>query len=567
MLKDMKIIVKTTLLSSILLLFCAIIGVSGFLFTKNSNNNLSSMYNNDLQAIIITDDMRLQARTTQYAMLRYIIEEDQEAKDKLKLEIESKMDNVESDIAAYKLLNLPKAEQDEMLQIEESYNLIKDTVYNFTNVIDSPALNEAKIKESTLDLVKTLDNFRSQANALMKKHLENTDVTYAKTEVANSGAVISLLLILAIAIVLGSVLTYLIVMPITKSLKSATQYLEVISTGDFTSVIPSKLLNAKDEIGDMLRAVDKMQGSIRMTLSSVIEESHRIEELIDNTDQNVGKLSFEIQEVSATTEELSAGMEETAATTEIMNTTSTEIQDTIGAIKSKANDTVESSSRISDRANEVKSNAVASKESADSIYASTNTNLRDAIEQAKAVNQINVLLEAILEVTSQTNLLALNAAIEAGKGFAVVADEIRKLAENSGDNVNKIQEVIQVVLSSVNNLADSSMQILEFVDKSVATDYSAMVKTGEQYNEDANSIYTLSNDFLLASNEISNYINSMAQSIQGITNASHEGAEGTTNIALKTSNIARMVVEITNETKEIKSKANALAETVAQFKI
>lgn len=124
MLKDMKIIVKTTLLSSILLLFCAIIGVSGFLFTKNSNNNLSSMYNNDLQAIIITDDM---------------------------------------------------------LQIEESYNLIKDTVYNFTNMIDSPALNEAKIKESTLDLVKTLDNFRSQANALMKKHLENTDVTYAKT--------------------------------------------------------------------------------------------------------------------------------------------------------------------------------------------------------------------------------------------------------------------------------------------------------------------------------------------------------------------------------------------------
>ena len=531
------------------------------------------MYNKDLQAITITDDIRLQARTAQYSMLRYILVEDQEIKGKLVKEIDSKMDNVADDIVAYNLLDLSQDEKDQMIAIEDSFNNIKDDIYNFTDTIDKSNWSEAKIKDTTLELVKTLDKFRSEANGLMKTHLDNTDETYEKTEATNRVAIISLLMILAIAIILGMVLTYVIVMPITKSLKSATQYLGIISTGDFTNKIPSDLLNTKDEIGDMLRAVDKMQESIRVTLSSVIEESRRIEELIDNTDENMGKLSLEIQEVSATTEELSAGMEETAATTEMMNKTSSEIQETISKIESKANHTVESSSEISGRANQVRSNAVASKDSAESIYASTNTNLRDAIEQAKSVNQINVLLDAILEVTSQTNLLALNAAIEAarageaGKGFAVVADEIRKLAENSGDNVNKIQEVIQVVLDSVNNLADSSMQILEFVDKSVATDYSAMVKTGEQYNEDANSIYTLSNDFLLASNEIGNYINSMAQSIGGIADASHEGAEGTANIALKTSNVAEMVVNITDETTAIKSKANALANIIAQFKI
>ena len=63
----------------------------------------------------------------------------------------------------------------------------------------------------------------------------------------------------------------------------------------------------------------------------------------------------------------------------------------------------------------------------------TKTELEQAIVEAKVVEQINVLSESIMDITSQTNLLALNAAIEAarageaGKGFSVVAEEMRKL--------------------------------------------------------------------------------------------------------------------------------------------
>ncbi len=71
--------------------------------------------------------------------------------------------------------------------------------------------------------------------------------------------------------------------------------------------------------------------------------------------------------------------------------------------------------------------------------------------------KINDMVGIIKGVADQTNLLALNASIEAarageqGRGFAVVADEIKKLAENTKEQVEFIRNTVGQLTKEIGN--------------------------------------------------------------------------------------------------------------------
>lgn len=77
------------------------------------------------------------------------------------------------------------------------------------------------------------------------------------------------------------------------------------------------------------------------------------------------------------------------------------------------------------------------------------------------------IVQTIGEIADQTNLLALNAAIEAaragdqGRGFAVVADEIRKLADKTNQELEKIRPFVDDVISLVNLQTEETAKVTE----------------------------------------------------------------------------------------------------------
>lgn len=374
-------------------------------------------------------------------------------------------------------------------------------------------------------------------------------------------------------IALSLAITLLISKSIATPIKLAANHLKTISSGDFTQDVPVKYLGSKDETGILACSIYTMQQSIKTILKSVVDESSSVSHMLSMINSGMNELNKSIEDVSSTSEELSAVAEETAVSTEEMNATSGEIQKTVEVIAAKAQEGAGIVSTVNHMSVEMKSNAISSKGNAIEIYGKTKNDLQCAIEQSKAVNQINELSEAILEITSQTNLLALNAAIEAarageaGKGFAVVADEIRNLAENSKNAVSRIQEFTKVIFMAVDNLSTSSGEILEFIDQRVLKDYDTLVDTSEQYSQSSASINDMVMDYSASSEELFASMQNMVKAIEELTTASNEEAQGAYNIAQEASSIAMKSSEVITLAESAKVKSESLIKAVSLFKV
>jgi methyl-accepting chemotaxis protein len=390
-------------------------------------------------------------------------------------------------------------------------------------------------------------------------------------ELANNTRIIFGLLILML--VIGIILSFVVGYQLGKSIEELEKGISEISLGNLTHEIKSFVTQAKDETGIIARATNKMREAIYTMISGIIKESAVIEKGASITVEEINKLQADIEEVSSTTEQLSAQMQETAAATEEINATADEIVHSMeNAAQISLNGLVQVK-KIKERSLELKNNVKKSQESAVAIYEKTQLRLKDSINKSMIIEQINVLTQAILDISDQTNLLALNASIEAarageaGKGFAVVADEIRRLAEDSKNTVSKIQNVVEEVTGSVEALIEDSKDVLYFVDSKVINDYNVLVKTGEHYSQDADFVESLVTSFSTTSEQLNSSMKNIIKAINEISIAANEGAEGSINIAERTSSILYKAHEVSGQAKITNNSIENLIKLTGIFKI
>lgn len=380
------------------------------------------------------------------------------------------------------------------------------------------------------------------------------------------GACLGLLLIVG-------VLVAMIALDIIHSVRNISASINVIAGGDFVQKVPKKLVNRKDDFGNLAKTLEGMRHSLRGLLAQVKNESVNIDNVVESIDANVFTLNSEIEDVSATTQELAASTEETAASADQINSMTQQIDDAAREIATRAQDGATEAEDIHKRASQSKTNAVENRQKMEQMQAEIRSSLQKALEDAKVVEKIGILADSILNITGQTNLLALNASIEAaragdaGRGFAVVAEEIRVLAEQSQEAVANIQAVTENVSSAVGNLAKDSNRLLDYVDQDVVESFALFEQMADDYNADATKINELVSDFSATSEELLASINSISEAIDGITLASNDSAAGTTNIAQKTVSIVNESSEVMKSAKVAEQSAEELRKNVDNFKI
>ncbi|MFD3450341.1 methyl-accepting chemotaxis protein [Microbacteriaceae bacterium 4G12] len=569
---NLKVKSKLILFSMVALLLISMMSGVGYYYTSKANNDMTLMYKENLLSIKWLNDNRNQSRAIE-ADVYYIVlhtEDKNKQNEKLK-DIETREKTFNTNWKQYKQIDLAEYELDRVPIIESN---LEKFIKGRDKAIKLAM--EGKQKEAIEELTAVENNgeqFQKSLREIANYNSNLADHINNENDKDFNTSQKVFFIIFLIALVIGYGLTFITSRSISQPLVLAVNHLKRIATGDFTTEDSKVFTKRKDEIGDIANAISVMQNSLKLLINNVSNESSAINAVVSSVSENMNNLNRNIEEVSATTEELSTGMEETSAAAQEMNASADEIGRAVNSIAKKAQDGAIEASKINQKAMNTKNNVIKSQEKALNMFSNTKDKLQIAMNNSKVVEQINVLSEGIMQISAQTNLLALNAAIEAarageaGRGFAIVADEIRKLAEESKNTVIEIQSIAGRVTESVNDLSSSSNELLNFVSEDVQSDYTTMLNVADEYSQDAEFVNNLVLEFSSTSEELLASLEEVIKTIEHVSLASNEGAEGTANIVEKVVDITDKSHKIIEEVNKSKESTEQLNEEIYKFKI
>lgn len=566
--------IRGKLIALIVLLIAAIVFLG--LFSTNGlkkvNDKATVITNVWIPRIILAEELNTMTSDFRVNEYGHLVDSDSGAMaerekimEELKSMIDSRLSEYEKTLSDDKDKELYKKVSDEWHSYLQTHQkIIEASRSNDENAEkQAGALMTGEAKASFDELSGTLLQIVEFNKDMAAKANTDADELFESTEM------ISIAIIIALSVI-SIILATIIISKIVKSLNILKQELTVLaeSGGDLTQEI---VVDSKDEIADLAKAVNMFLSKLRYTVQSVKNATETTVKVNGIIEASLDELKLNIEEVSATTEELSAGMEETAAASEEIAATTKEIERAAESIASKSQEGAIAAGEINVRARETKAIVTKAQSKADEIFVQTKSELEEAIAESRVVDQIEVLSQAIMDITSQTNLLALNAAIEAarageaGKGFSVVAEEIRKLAHQSEESVNQIQNITGKVMRSVENLSDSSNKLLTFMSENVSNDYKTLIDVAEKYSEDAYFVDSLVTEFSSTSEELLASVQDTMQGIDQVASAANDGAEGTTNIAEKVANVDHSTNEIVVEMADSKKALDELNQELDKF--
>ncbi len=326
-------------------------------------------------------------------------------------------------------------------------------------------------------------------------------------------ALFTMLFVAVVIAVVAMILTIVIMMRMIGHMLAPIQTLKQFASGDFSENGAPVALDIPKEYKNETEQITVATASVKEQIRGIIlktkEDVGEIDQITESTYGNMAGLNAGISQIISSIEKVA---EQTGQTNEMMacaRESCNEIGDAVSSLAKKAGATAEQSESIRARAEELYRTSVVSKERTNHMYQTTREKLQIAIDDSRKVDQIAVLTEEIVEISSNVNLLALNASIEAaragdaGKGFAVVAEEIRQLADNTMMTVDKIKKVTQMIISSVDTLSDQSRMLLGFVNDKVMADYDQLTDIAQQYEQDAALFSDVAADIGVSTGEMS----------------------------------------------------------------
>ncbi len=412
-------------------------------------------------------------------------------------------------------------------EVEQLFSAIEvDNVNAAINMMGEIESAEEKIIGQLEALLLRISKFTDEA-ILTAKHDEESGLRILLI----SGLVIT---------VIGLSLSLFMTNAIAKGLASAVSAAKNIAAGDLSQKIN---VTGKDEIGELLLALDVMRNNLREIVTKMSESSSQLatssEELsavTGETNEVIYSQSVEIEQVVTAINEMTATIQEVAKTTADTSsiTATTQLSTTNG--QKLFESTVSS---ISDLAGEIE-------------------NTSQVINRLESDSEaISGILDVIKNIAEQTNLLALNAAIEAarageqGRGFAVVADEVRTLASRTQESTQEIEQMI-AKLQAGSRAAVSAMALNK---ESATSSVEQASKAGAALDGIATAILEISDmnvQIASAAEEQSIVTEEINRNISTVNDFSARTTEGSKETAVASENLAMLATKMNDLVQRFK---------------
>ncbi|HEX5973355.1 MAG TPA: methyl-accepting chemotaxis protein [Gemmatimonadaceae bacterium] len=371
---------------------------------------------------------------------------------------------------------------------------------------------------------------------------------------ARVGIAIGVVVLLLTLAALVAVLHYFLGRRISRPATELAEAAEAVAAGDFTVRVRH---GADDEIGRLTRAVGAMIVELRRLAGTIASSAHETTAMSHDITASSEQMAAAAGEIAHTASDLSAQSAGMAGTIAELAKSAGELRTLSETLCAGAHEGVTRNSTLRTLALENRAGLDASTTALETLGQDVQASAAAVETLGEASQEIRSFVTLVRKLARQSKLLALNAAMEAaragehGEGFAVVASEVRRLAAMSADAAERTEEIVNGVLTGIEQSRTSAGRAVSTAETVRAT----TVRASESFAEIERAVAgaeSWTSSVEETSSATSRLVADMTERLESLS-------LGTESFAAAMQQVAASSQEQSASTEEIAAAANALA--------
>ena len=366
------------------------------------------------------------------------------------------------------------------------------------------------------------------------------------------------------------IISFIIVRIISKGIQTSVQHLDEVADGKLNVTISDKLTSRGDEVGNIANAIHSLIQKFKLIVDNLQGSSNTLTDFTVSIKENFAAINTSITDINTAVEEIAIGAtsqaNEAQSVAEQMNEMGISVEkasENIAALRQSTKSMEDSNNEVSKTLHELATISTNAKESISAVQKQTDDTNQVAMD-------IQNVVTMIADISEQTNLLSLNASIEAaragerGRGFAVVADEVMKLAAQSKDSTEQIENIVRKLIDKSND----NVEAMEHVMQEIQTQFDKLNQTRNVFESLNLEISHVTNAVDRITDEIENinqFKNEVYGNLESLSAISEENAAATEETSATMMYLSDIVENCDNAVGQLGDISDLLEGNVKKF--